>query len=273
MIPWHSLFLLSDDQETVHSQLKATLQDAGFRLYNPFGLMPGIAYPRTVRTFIAPPVGRWTRILIESTEPNDLDHIVYSLSQQTICLYVSLQGSQGIVEVYEAGAAAAQPFDLLAAHLRAGISADEWGRAWQGDMVLPQIGNPAGDVGAIPFDQLPPDVQMMASGLRTNNIQQMFGKLTDQLMGVQNRQAASDMMKDAPDWNSPDGQRVRGILSCLVPADSWREPDFPTLRTAYPLYVRLERSPEAPRYPGDDEAMQMVPDALDYVPVYGGQDE
>lgn len=271
MIPWQSLFLLSDDQDSAHQHMEAALRAAGFQLYNPFGLMPGMAYPRTIRTFIAPPYGNWTRILIETTEPNDLDSVLHSLSHQTICIYAALQGAQAVIEVHAHSSQVEQPLEALAAHLRPGATPNDLARAWRGDVVLPQIGNPAGEVGAIPIDQLPPDVQAMASGLRGSSIQQMFSKLTDQLMGGANRQAASDLLKDTPDWNSTEGQRLRAVLSCLLPPDRWREPDFPTLRAAYPLYLRLERHPGATLYPGDEEAMQAIPDALNYVPVYGGQ--
>jgi hypothetical protein len=64
------------------------------------------------------------------------------------------------------------------------------------------------------------------------------------------------------------------LMSCMsllrVPK-SWREPDFPTLRTAYWLHLRRRTQPNAPLLPGDDNALRRVPDALSYTPLYGGK--
>jgi hypothetical protein len=43
------------------------------------------------------------------------------------------------------------------------------------------------------------------------------------------------------------------------------------LRDSYQLHARRQRKPDARLYPGDEEAMTRVPDALDYIPVYGGK--
>ena len=48
------------------------------------------------------------------------------------------------------------------------------------------------------------------------------------------------------------------------------EPDFDSLRDAYPLHERRRRSPNARIYPGDEAIMAKVSDALLYTPVYGG---
>jgi hypothetical protein len=59
-------------------------------------------------------------------------------------------------------------------------------------------------------------------------------------------------------------------MDCLRIPD-WRDPDFVTLRDAYALHKRRERSPNATLYPGDAEALAAVPDALTYTPVYAGK--
>ncbi len=81
--------------------------------------------------------------------------------------------------------------------------------------------------------------------------------------------AAGDLLKQ-PDWSSAGGQRIRALMDCLnVP--NWQAPDFVTLRDAYALHERRQRSPKARLYPGDAEALAAVPDALAYTPVYGGK--
>jgi hypothetical protein len=84
--------------------------------------------------------------------------------------------------------------------------------------------------------------------------------------------AAQEMISPTPpDWNSPGGQRIRAVMQCLTVPDNWRDPDFVALRDAYQLRVRRQRKPDARLYPGDEEAMNRVPDALDYIPIYGGK--
>ncbi len=84
--------------------------------------------------------------------------------------------------------------------------------------------------------------------------------------------AARDLISggDKPDWNSTGGVRIRAVMNCLTVGDNWREPDFDSLRDAYPLLERRRRNPNARTYPGDDAVMAKVPDALTYTPVYGG---
>ncbi len=77
---------------------------------------------------------------------------------------------------------------------------------------------------------------------------------------------------NGPNWNSPGGRRLHALMRCLTVPDHWREPDFGVLRDAYQLHSRQQRKPDARLYPGDDATMNRVPDALDYVPVYGGRD-
>jgi hypothetical protein len=48
------------------------------------------------------------------------------------------------------------------------------------------------------------------------------------------------------------------------------QPDYPTVSTAYRTAKRLSRNPNATLYPGDTDARNAVPDALDYMPVFYG---
>ena len=76
-----------------------------------------------------------------------------------------------------------------------------------------------------------------------------------------------------PDWNSPGARRLHALVGCLTLPPNWRDPDFVTLRDAYQLHARRQRKPDARLYPGDEEIMARVPNALDYIPVYGGRDD
>ncbi len=129
---------------------------------------------------------------------------------------------------------------------------------------------------AVPLDALPEDVQEMAQDVDLSQAQQMFDKIGGKLLQDVQRgdaEAARKLLgggEDAPDWNSAGGQRLRALMACLDLPQNWLAPDFVTLRDAYQLHARKQRKPTARLYPGDAEAMAAVPDALDYLPVYGG---
>jgi hypothetical protein len=103
----------------------------------------------------------------------------------------------------------------------------------------------------------------------------MFNRLTGTLMkkvgGDSDRARALIAGEGTPDWNSNGGQRIQALLNSLTLPTGWREPDFVALRDAYALHERRRRNPNARLYPGDEATMAKVPDALKYLPVYGGR--
>jgi hypothetical protein len=125
------------------------------------------------------------------------------------------------------------------------------------------------------LDALPDDVRAMAENLNPKQIDRMFGKwmkrVSKRLAGDE-AGARALLRGDAVDWNSDGGRQIQALMACLdIPPDSWRYPDFTTVRDAYQLHLRRKRRPDARLLPGDAEAMQAVPDALDYTPVYMGK--
>src|SRR5436305_14681566 len=100
MTSWSSLYLPCADN--VVETLKDALKALGYHLYDPFGLIPGKAYPQVVRLFVAPAREGWTRIIGEP----DAD-LLAPLSQIAPCLQIQLDGPNATIAAYENGSSVA----------------------------------------------------------------------------------------------------------------------------------------------------------------------
>jgi hypothetical protein len=260
-ISWGSLYSRSDDPQTVAAALRESLTALGYQLYDPFGLIPGKAYPQTVRLFVAPAHNNWTRVIgiPDARILPVLSHVGVSLST-----LLKANGSADI-ETYADGKSVA-----IESALAPFCAVDELARALRGEVPLAIIEEGQKSV----FDALSSDagMQAMAAKVDPKQAQKMFERISGGLMnkvGGDANAAQNLVNAAAPDWNSEGGRRIRAVLACLKLV--WNEPDFTALRDAYQLHSRRRRSPNARLYPGDEDAMNLVPDALDYIPVYGGQ--
>lgn len=265
---WNCLYLPSDDAGTVVKRIQDSLINLGYTLYNPFGLIPGKAYPRSVRLFIAPSVGGWVKVI---GTPDDAQFA--ELSKNTTLVYAALNGTEADIRVYINGESV-NPETALSSYLRPNITANDLHKALLTTSNIVQMDKP--DSG-LPFDALPDDIKAMAGKVNPNQAQKMFNRLSGDLIkkvspGSGQADAARALINnsDTLDWNSSGGTRIRAVMSCLTLPENWRDPDFDSLRDAYPLYERRRRNPNARTYPGDEAVMAKVPDALLYTPVYGG---
>jgi hypothetical protein len=270
---WTSLYLPCED--SIAPALQESLTALGYTLYNPFGLLPGKAYTQSVRLFVAPPTDGWTRMI---GEPDTRQ--LPPLSKTCLCLYVALTGKDAQIEVYSDGEQI-EPQTALVPYLRAGRSTSDLQSALHSTVSLVEKEMPE-TVGlsplslVVPLDDLPEDVRDIAGQVNPGQAQKLFERLSGTLMqkvspgGSAPDEASMMVAGNAPDWNSVGGRRIRALMACLTVPDGWREPDFVTLRDAYQVQARRQRKPDARLYPGDAEAMQRVPNALDYTPVYGG---
>ena len=265
---WKCLYLHSDDANGVVQQLQESLVNLGYTLFNPFGLIPGKAYTRSIRLFVAPASGGWVKII------GSPDQAQYPyLSQHTALVYAALQGADAEIGVYMQGEAA-NPEAALSPFLRPDRTPHDLQQALRTTSnVIPLEGSDSG----LPFNALPEDIQTLAGQVNTGQAQKMFARLSGDLLkkvsgDKQQAEAARALIShsDTPDWNSGGGLRIRAVMACLTVPETWREPDFDSLRDAYPLFERRRRNPNARVYPGDEAVMAKVPDALDYTPVYGG---
>jgi len=266
---WRSLYLYCDDFHAAADTLRKTLIALGYELYDPFGIMPGKGYDDAVRLFVAPGQRRWVRII----GPSD-QRLLPGLSSLGLCLFFSLEDdATSDIQVYIDGEA--QPIvDALTPYLRVDRTAADLQAALDGTYA-PQIRATDDDRPAIPMAILPDDVQQMAEKLNPNAISRMFNKwmkrVTNRIDGDEN--AARELLRGTgPDWESGAAQQIRAVADCItLPSPYWRIPDFVTLRDAYQLHARRQRKPNATLYPGDRQQMEALPDALTYLPVYGGK--
>jgi hypothetical protein len=254
--------LYCDNAESVVNALRESLTSLGYQLYDPFGAVPGKAYPQAVRLFVAPASDGWVRVIGEP------DPALFALlSHLALCLSVALDATKAEITAFVDGSSAV-PEEALVPHLRPGRSPDDLRRAL--NFSPTKASTP--DESALPLDTLPQEVQAMANQVNLKQAQNLFSKLSGELLNRSERDAARQMLKGV-DWNSPGGQRVRALMPCLTVPKAWREPDFVTLRDAYALHLRRQRNPNAMLFPGDQESLAGVPDALAYTPVYGGRNQ
>lgn len=265
---WVSLFLHSAEAEATAARLRDALTAHGYSLYDPFGLMPGRAYPVTARLFVNPARAGWVQVMAETDLP-DLPQWLPA----PLALYAALSGDQGRLQVYTDGTPA-EATTALQPHLRTGCTPHQLAAALQGLALADTEDQPQADAF---FAALPDDVKGLAGDVNPRQARKLFDRISGGFasrLGHGDQDAAdAGALLAAPDWNSDDGRRIRAVIACLTIPEGWRTPDYVTLRDAYQLHARRKRKPDATLYPGDAEVLAQVPDALDYIPVFGGRDE
>lgn len=263
MATFHSLYLPFDDSAAVADRLRAELTAHGYTLFNPFGLIPGKSYPVAVRLFVAPARNGWVRVVGEA-DPL----LLPGLSTLAPVAMFGLDGANASSSFYRDGAAV--PFETLAGP----------GPTLALDAPLPdQPASSQPQVMAVPIDSLPEDVRSMLGGVDAKQAQNMFSKMANTAMSrsgadQEKAAAAQKILAQAntpPDWNSAGGRQIRAYARTLNLPGGWQTPDFVTVRDAYQVAERLQRRPNASLYPGDSDALDAVPDALSYTPVYAGK--
>lgn len=245
----------------IADSIRTALAALGYEFYDPFGLIPGKAFPHVARLFVAPPRGGWMRVLVVP-ETASLDALLPSLSRLAPCLLVSLDGDDAHIEAC-AGEKPAAPEIAFSAYARdAGCL-----RSALEDALVPTDSRA---VGGVPLDALPDDVRALAGSLDPRQTESLFARISGTVARKSGADPAARDLLRQPDWNSVGGRRIAAVMDCLgVP--NWRDPDFVTLRDAYALHHRRRQRPNATLYPGDTEALAAVPDALDYTPIYAGK--
>lgn len=273
MTQWNSLFCLLDPSNNLVDCLQETLIQLEYTLYDAFDLIPGNSYPDTFKTFVAPAKGQWMQILLDDEDVEDLELLAEPLSMYGLCLLAHLDQDDATLKLYQDGSEI-DLADGLSNYLLDGKSADDLMRAINGKLPLPLIEADADEQSQIlAINDLPPEMRQMTQGISLPNAQKMFKRFTGNFMGRGDAEGAQEMLNaDQLDWNSDGGMKIRGIMSLLIAGDSWLSPDFASVRDAYQRHIRLHRRPNAKLYPGDKQMMDAVPNALDYTPIYGGQE-
>lgn len=248
---WSSLYARSDDAAAFSAALAQAATGAGYTPFNPFSGAPGRSYPKAVRLFVGPARGGWVRALGEFDPA-----LLASASVAAPLLWATLVGSQSHVEAWANGA----PNRVEAIFGITPPSGDD----------LPAVAAVKPPESVV-FAALPADVQAMNANPK--QAQAMLDKLSGGLLrkaGGDQAAALAALQGNPPDWNSRDGRSLAALLAALA-IPEWGTPDFVPLRDAYQILIRRQRRPNAPLYAGDQEAMNAVPNALDYLPVYAGK--
>ncbi len=263
-IRWNSLHSSCDN---VPQTIRNILQAQGYTLYDPFDGVPGRAYSRSVRTFCAPAIDGWTQISGTVTPAGALAAVLGpQLSTDGTVLALTLDDDDAHITVFTHGQPAEDAISALTPWLAPGRTADALRAALDGQ--FPADVDPDE---TIPLAVLPDDVQAMAQKLNPRHINRLFNRILQTVSGRLGDQAAArDLLTGAlVDWDSAGGRRIRAVMACLT--ISWDATAFTAIRDAYQQRKRLERNPNARLLPGDAEALQAVPSALDYTPIYGGK--
>ena len=261
---WKSLYICCADQDAVSGSLQAQITAAGYELFDPFAGVPGKSYPQIMRLFIGPPQQHWLRILGD-VEPQ----FAALLSNIGLCLFVQFSTETSQFRVYKSGEAESE-YGALFDHLVDGCTPDHLLNRLNPEYTPDTRTTQTDDM---PMDWLPDDVQQMADNLNPKQVNKLFNRFMNKItnrLGADMSEAQALLSRQ--DWNSPGAQQTQAVMACLrIP--NWNVPDFVTLRDSYQLHRRLERKPNAQLFPGEAEALDAVPDALAYQPVYGGKQD
>lgn len=279
---WHALFIPLEDVDRVESALRATLAALGYQPYDPFpggsGTPPGLA--DLARSFVAPPGEGWTRVVGE-VDPAALPAL--SVALDVPLLEGWLAGGEDGFAVWQAGARDGSA-DALAAFLRSDRSRADLDAALHATSDAPDAPSEGPTLVDLGAGALPPEIEQLAEqhGVDARQADKLVKRLSGNLFGKLNRQAGGSesdaqaqarvmLAGQADVWATPAGRRVTAIAAALRLPANWRAPDFDAVREAYQLRRLRARSPRLPLMPGDQQALDTVPDALDYRPVYMGR--
>ncbi len=273
MTPWHSLYwtskaTLSGPTECVAS-VESALTANGYTRYNPFGLIPAPLYPATVKLFASPLRDGWGRLVSTAALP---DAACRAAATGGVALVLALDDDgTASVSVYANGEPAPDPVAALQPY----TPPDTDPGTLAATLALPtEISDQTGN-DSLALDVLPEQYRDMANQLNPQDIEKLFEKMAGSVFRRGgDREAAEELLRGAagPDWITGGGAAIRRLLALLTVPNDWIHPAFVPLRDAYALHARRQRKPDARLYPGDDEAMRAVPDALDYIPLFVGKD-
>lgn len=266
-IIWHNLYLHTNETQQLVTAIETELTELGYTIYNPFGAIPSKSYTNTVRIFVTPPnENTWTRIL-----GNFDARLLPSLSQLAPCLSIAMKTDSAEIQFFANGDIQDTQTSLTP-YLKSTYTEQDLHKVLNGDFTS----NASTTDDSFPMNLLPPDLQEGAKSLNSKHINRMFNKLMGKVnkrLGDGDAESAKALLQKKVDWNKPSALKIRALMNILAIHDDWHTPNFVALRDAYQLHQRKQRNPNAILYPGDSDAMQAVPNALDYKPVYGGKNE
>lgn len=272
MSNWISLFLYSKQTRPpaeLAEWLNGFLSDHQFTAYDAFGIIPGPSYPHTLKIFIIELNDHWQRLAIETSDITLVTQLAAALSSLGMVVQTAVFGEDEddalpAIALYQEGASV----DLAQlATLIEGAESITAETIKAGARKMPDF-EADKTIGGIATSQLPGEIQEQAKGTNSWLANALFNKVSRSVMGGEDTDNPWLQVEEL--WNSGAGKQIRYVMEALK-LDSWREPDFTTIRHAYGLHKRRSRKPDAPLLPGDQTTLDAVPNALDMTPVYGGK--
>lgn len=269
---WHSLYAPTADADRVAGALRQALIAHGYTLYDPFPGGSSFAAPgwkRLVRQFAAPLSAGWVRVVGEP-DPGVLSPAAATLGVPLI--YASLTDAGAALAVWSAKGSSGAP-EAFVPWLRAGKTPEDLRRALAGDVLAEASGPEGSTVGGVP---LPEDMRELARRVDAGQAERLMDSLTRSLFGKLGGGKAEAQARDligaggAP-WQTPAGAALRAALDCLALPEGGNGPDFEDVSAAYQVARARQRNPRGLRLPGDDEALALVPDVLDYRLIFAGK--
>lgn len=267
---WGIWLLHTEDQAGVAQSLMRAFQGVGLTPYDPFpgGVGTPISFKTFQRQFVTPAHEGWVKIIGDAAASFGAN-FGPSLSTVAPLLLLSFDSEKADVQAFSGGEAAP-----LSAFLKPDTTLEQLNQAFNGTLDAPTSGSPPLPDDLADFARQQGVEPGKVSGLMNRMSGIVFGKLNRQSGGEAGRlreQANALMGNIGPDWNSSGGRRLSGAADLLALPSGWRTPSFESVRDAYQVARRLERSPHASLMPDERVAYQAIPHVLAYVPVYVGQ--
>ncbi|MBE7512955.1 MAG: hypothetical protein HS103_09105 [Anaerolineales bacterium] len=250
---------------------------AGFAPYDPFpgGTGTPIQMKEFVRLFAAPPLAGWVRLIGEITAELATPLLV-ALSEQgdpRDALWLRFNGEHAALDAYQGGKPAS-----LTAFLKAGVGEDALAASLA---QAPEGGRKRRGRETPPAD-LPDDLADFAKTHQVNPSQAagfierfaggVFGRLDKQSGGAAGgMRGEAAAMLGGGGWSGLGGGRLLAAAALLMIPAGWETPTFEVLRDAYQVGRRLRRSPNADLMPDERAALNALPDALSFLPLYVGR--
>lgn len=273
---WQHLLLANIAPDDALTAMKNVLENAGYASYDPFpgGSGAPIGKRIRIRAFAAPPSPNWQSIFIAPNDHIDtalLTNLAQSIKTPFVDLrLLSLEEYQ--ITVYEEGSTTTDLAGLVP-FLKSGLSLS--------DIETARHEPPSSVSNSPSSSNLPSELQQFADqqGVQSKHVDKLMGRMTKRIFKKMEKQSgdASDTTQEqakamlagqAQDLlNTPAGQTLCAMMNCLNLPDDWYLPEWKSLVAAYPI-ARQQQKGNALLLPGDEAALQQVPNALDFTPIY-----
>lgn len=265
---WQRLFIQTPPTESAAISVKSWLASQAYVAYDPFagGLGAPIKLKDRLKMFLSPPLQGWSMLILspqDTLPPEALTAI--GTTQPILNLLIYPDGLE-----IQAKTPASELVDGPAALHLLWPDADKISAMWQAVQASsteaghepPTMDNAIRNIVA--------GEQGGSQGWLTKKMTNRFLKQATQGLdeNPENmREQAQAMFKDAPvevSWSREDIGALVALLATVDFPQGWHLPHWKTLNAAYTVARQHAYRPNAPMLPGDQQALDAVPHALDF---------